>query len=303
MVKGRRSLVRTELGVSWTEEFAEQQQAAFSACPEAHRFSDEEAEDFLLTALTCDFADEGDVGKALRKHGIAYPPELAYDTYRLGRHIFRRWADHQLRDLILNRVVGFSARECAAIIRRRMDAVMELVKDYFYAGGMAGLRRLGVGDMVGPAKAALSAEQMRQYQATLLYAKLKLHQFTTETEPARAPTRWEQQKLLRRLHLRQVQMHSLKRSLRRLRTERKALVGRLRHLQTEIPELRTLAEELEAVNTQRRALETSHAELLAQQQREHAAAIELLQTQLAAKRAGYARALALREHLLPAGGR
>ncbi|HEY3368082.1 MAG TPA: hypothetical protein VGK74_23735 [Symbiobacteriaceae bacterium] len=301
MAQQKRSLVLSDLAASWTEDFSEQQQAAFATCPEAARYSDEEVEDFLMVAFTYDSHGQDhrtDLGKPLRKVGISHPAELAYDGYRLGRFIFRRWGDPAFRELIIGRVMHLPVRSWAGIMRGKFSDAMDMVVQYRFAGGLAALRLAGLGDMIPAVKAAFSPEQQAQYAAVLLYGKLKLHQFITEPEPARTPTRWEQQKLLRRLHLRQVQMRSLKRSLHHLARERKALTNRLRALGEEVPELRHLAGLVAAVGAESQAAESRHAEAMAAQARQYEAAIGTLQARVEAVRANYAEALALRDSLL-----
>lgn len=303
MARHTRYLVQSDLHVSWTEEFAARQQADFAACPEAASYSDEEAEEFLMVAQSYDNTireNRTDVGKGLRQAGISHPPELTYDPYRLGRHIFRRWGSPVFRELVIQRVIRLNVRSMTGLMRRRFTDVMAMVEDMHLAGGLAGLRVAGLGDMIGQVKAAFTPRQRAQYAAILLYGKLRMHQFITEPEPARAPTRWELQKLLRRLHLRQVQMRSLRRSLHHLRQDRKELVSRLRALNEDVPELRHLAELLESVEGDRAAAERLHAEALAEQTRQHEADMAAVRRRIEAVRAGHAATLALRDHLLGA---
>ncbi|HYF94810.1 MAG TPA: hypothetical protein VD969_21560 [Symbiobacteriaceae bacterium] len=303
MARRKRYLVLSDLASSKTADFAERQQADFADCPAAARYSDEEAEDFLLVAMTYDFGVPGkrpDLGKPLRKVGISYPPDLTYDSYRMGRHIFRRWGDQQFRKLIIGRVMHVNAGSWGGVLRRKLTAVMEMVEHYLLAAGVAALRLAGLDDLIPAVKSAFSPEQQAHYAAVLLYGKLTLHRFITEPEPARAPSRWEQRKLLRRLRLRQVQMRSLRRSLYHLRRERKALLSRLRALSEEAPEVRLLAEQLEAVEAERQAAESRHAEAAAAQRLQYEAAIAALRTQVEAVRADHAQALALRDRLLGA---
>lgn len=302
MSRLKRYLVLSDLADSWTEEFAERQRAAFAACPEAHGYSDEEAEDFLATATALDVVDRSDrydLGKPLRKAGIAYPPELAYDAYRLGRHLLHRWGDAAFRETLMHRVLQPDAQAFARL-RRDVNRALAVVSQNRLASGLAALRWSGLADMIPAVKAAFTPKQQTQYAAQLLYGKLRLHEFLTTPEPARAPSRWEQQKMLRRLHLRQVQMRSLGRSLHHLRRERKALLNHLRSLSGEVPELRPLAEQLEAVRAEQAAVESRHAEALAAQTQLHEAAVLALQAEIHAARAGYAEALAMRDRLLGA---
>ncbi|MDF2628300.1 MAG: hypothetical protein K0R39_2131 [Symbiobacteriaceae bacterium] len=305
MAKRRRYLVLTDLADAGFAENAERFRQALAACPEAAAYSDEESEAFLMVAAAFDWMEEVELGGLIRSIGISHPPELMYDAYRLSRYFFRRWGDQALREKLSKEIVSLHPAAVAKF--RRRDGVSharEMVQNLALAPGLAILRRSKLDDLAAAVLEGFTPWQQAKYEAQLIYGKVRMHQLMTEPEPARTPTRWEQAKVKRRLSLHDVQIHTLGRSLRSLRGERKALLNRIRAVQRQDePELLRLAAQMEAVHQEREATEARHAEALAEQARQFEGALAALRTQAAVTGDGYQRALALRNRLLvPSGG-
>lgn len=306
MAKQRRYLVLSGLADAGFEEFAAQQRQAIAACPEAAAISDDEAEEFLMAAAGFDWLEVSELGAYIRRLGLSHPPELLYDPYRLGRYFFRRWGDPAVRAKIGSPKIRLHPDWVTGFRRRNnVKELVRLVVDMALSPGIAALRRSGLEDFVPKVIEALSPSQKEKFETQMLYAKVRMHQLLNEPEPARMPTRWEQARLKRRLRLHEVQIHSLGRSLRTLRGERRALVNRIRAVgRQDEPDLRRLAGVMEAVQAERQAAEESHATALAEQSQRFEAALAELRAQAEAVRGSYAAALALRDCLLvrPGGG-
>lgn len=306
MGKARRTLIVGAISASGRGEFPRRQQERFEACPEAARYSDEEAEDFIYVALCLDRAEYGAMSHILGTAGISAPVEVTFDSYRLGRYLFRRWASPDLREALLGRIVLLGPHSLAQLKRKRnQKEIMQLMELLSPPAALAGLRRSGTPDLVATAKGLMTPEQRSQYQALLHFAKVQMHQFLTEPEPPRRPTRWDHEKLARRLRLRDVQLRSMRKSLHHLRRERQALLARLRQntMAEQRPELRRLAESLAALQHADVEAERLHAATLAARSAKNQEALATLRAQLADAETQYSRALALRRALVGMNGR
>jgi len=275
--------VAREVMQSRMEDFAALQQERFAACPEAAQYSDEEVSDFLAAAQYLDASELKGTVAMLRRAKIAFPPDLAFDSYRLGRHLLSRWGDPSLRDTFFHDAMTVNYRLLARL--RRQGDIQGLV-DFADQDGppaaLSVLRNNGLGDMLPAVFAAFSPELATRHQALLLAGKVLMHRFLTEPAPQRQPSRWEQRKLIRRIRLRDVQLRSMKRSLHTLRRERKSLLARLPGAtRRDQPELDVLAVQLQQIRAARAELEQNHAATLAQQARQHQEVMAALQEQLA----------------------
>lgn len=285
------------------EGFAEEQQAALAACPEAARFDDQEVEAFWAAALYLDMLEPNDVAKRIQKARISHPPELAFDPYRVGRHLFRRWSDPAVREAFLQRGVELEAALLARLGRDRDLPGLRPTLDHW--GGPAVvyfLRRYRLGDLVAPLFESYTPEEARRHQALMHYGRLQLHQFLTEPEPARTPSSWERQKLARRIRLREVQLRAMRRSLRKVSQEHRDLQARLRELaRTEHPELRPLADEWVRLRKQLQEMERRHRTELAALTAQHQEAQARLRAELALTQEVYRKTISLRRSWLQMG--
>ncbi|HWI61128.1 MAG TPA: hypothetical protein VNT75_04805 [Symbiobacteriaceae bacterium] len=300
MAKRRRYLTWPALRGADSDEFLKAQAERFAACPEAAAFSDEDAQDFMLVASMLDGCQPDDVLRMLRNAGVSPPIDIIYDCYRMARHFIRRWHEPGVRERFLTRSVTVPAKAIARLRRFRNPAEMHrTVERHGPVGAVAIYRTAHVADLIGDLRATFTPKEQITYQSTLLWAKVELHRLTTEGEPARIPSRWEQQKLVRRLHLRDVQLRTMRRARRHLRGERTALLSRLREIGVqEQPELRELADELETIRLTRAEAERNHQAALAEQSERCRETIARLESEVAAAEAGYQAALALRRNLL-----
>ena len=301
MAQRRRYLVAPDVQASRRAEFAAIQQERFAACPEAAQFTDEEVSDFLSAAQYLDAADQKTTVAILHRARIAFPPELAFDEYRLGRHLLHRWREPEFRDAFLGNAMHLDYRLLAQIKRRRdIEALLDFADHDGPPAALSVLRNHGMADLIPALLEAFSPQQAARYQALLLYGKLVMHRFLTEPEPPGQPSQWEQRKLIRRIRLRDVQLRSMRRSLHTLRRERKSLLALLpvkgRRDQSELD---ALASELAQIRVVRAEAERRHTAALAQQAQRHQEAVVLLQQQLAAASQDYSDTLAVRKAWLP----
>lgn len=305
MPSNRRYLVARALNRSRIEEyaaaFAAEQEATMAACPDAAGITDLEAEEFWAAAVFIDSMDRNAIVKGLKRAHIPYPPTLAFDVYRLARHLFRRWNDPALRKALLEHVVNFDAGRLARLRRSGDISTMGPTIELFGAPACLWvLRHYDMSHMVEPLVASFTPEETARYRALLQFGKLTLHRFMTEPEPATAPSPWEQQKLARRIRLREVQLRSMRRSLHKLRRERGALLERLRETgRIDQPELDAMAAELAELRARRAAAAKEHARELADRAESHRQALARLHAELTASEADYQAALARRRTWLP----
>lgn len=301
MAGPRRYLYLPDFARSRDSDFAAAQEEAFAACPAAAAYSDHEVEDFLSAAFYLDHGDRMEITDSLRRARIAIPPELTFDEYRLTRYLFRRWRDPGVSEAFLQRGIQLDWGRLAQLRRRGQTAELVTLADFHGVPvALATLRRYGMGHLIPVLLEAISPEEKARHRALMLHGRLLLHRCLTEPEPPRRPSRWEQQKLTRRLQLREVQLRAMRRSRHRLRRERKQLIGRLRSAgQNEQPELAGLAKELAALQAQRVAARRRHETAAAQQTARCQSTISRLQAELAATRQDHARTLAERAQWLP----
>lgn len=297
MGKRRRFLVADAIRQSRDEEFAPAQEAALAACPEADRFTEAEIEAFWAAAVYLDCSTCEVITGSLQKARIAYPPELSFDAYRLGRYIFRRWSDPAVRQAFLERSLHIDLQGLARLRRTRDVAGLGPSIDWWGAPAVLYvLRRYGMEDLVQPLLDTFTPEEAARYKALMQFGKLTLHRFLTELEPPRAPSPWEQQKLARRIRLREVQLTSMQRSLLKLSQERKDLQARLRELgRVDQPELSALAAEWAQLRAQRAEAERRHEAARAELEARHREAIARLRAEVAAAERDFSEALALRQ--------
>lgn len=283
--------------------FAAEQEATLAACPEANRFEDEEVEVFWAAALYLDLLEPNDGARRIQRARISYPPELAFDAYRLGRHLFRRWNDPPIREAFLQRGVELEAGLLARLGRDRDLAGFRPTLNFW--GGPAViyfLRRYHMADLVSALLESYTPEEARRHQALMHYGRLQLHRFLTESEPARTPSPWERQKLARRIRLREVQMRAMRRSLHKVRQEHKELQARLRELaRTEHPELRPLVAEWASLRKQLQEMERQHRTELAALTARHQEAQARVRAELASAQEAYRNTLSLRRSWLRLG--
>lgn len=176
---------------------------------------------------------------------VSFPVQLSYDEYRLGRHVLGRWPDAALRKAFLQHAWYFT-RPVIRRLRASEDvkALMPSVERYGTPAVISTLRYNDFAGVIPSLLAALSPAQETRYRALLMFAKRRMHEFITHPEPRRQPSRWEQQKVARRIRLRDVQLRSMQRSVHLLHQERKALLSRLRESRRQQhPELDVLAAE------------------------------------------------------------
>ncbi|MDF2629178.1 MAG: hypothetical protein K0R39_3009 [Symbiobacteriaceae bacterium] len=304
VTKHRRYLTRKEIRVAQRDDGPATVEALLSAFPEAARFTDEEAEDFLLVAIYLDWCSVEMARQLLQKVRIAVPAEIAFDAYRLGRHLFRHWGDPEVRRAVLARGVMDSDQALIArIIRRRNGYEIEdLVRRMSSPAFFAWVRQFGAPDLNELVWDLLNDKEQREHRTLVSMAKVIMHRLITEPEPPRRPTRWDQEKLARRLHLRDVQMRAMRKSVHHLRRERKALMVSLRERsQQERPELQALAAQLAGLRAARAAAQAAAAAELAEHAQRQEAELQRRRTELAHLRQDLAAGLAERQSWLTAG--
>jgi hypothetical protein len=302
MVRQRRYLVRQEVSASREVEFAAAQEQQLAACPDAAVYSDEQAEEFLWTAEYLDHTSRQRLVSELLRARIAFPPELTYDSYRLGRYLLRRWGEPAIREAYLR--YGFTYYDIKQIARLKragdLQVFLSFVNSYGPVNALWLLRRHGMEARIPEVVAAFSPEQAARHRALMSYARLIMYRFLTEPEPSRQPSRWEQQKLARRVRLRDVQLHSMRKSLHTMGQDRRELLARLREVgRPNQPELDALAKAFEEIRLARAEAEQRHAAALAEQARQYQERMARLQAELAAARQDYSEWQALRSSWLP----
>jgi hypothetical protein len=296
MGRGRRYLVARAIAASVGEEFATEQERLYAECPEAAQYTDEQAEDFLHAAQYMDTFSRSSILANLRSARISFPVELTYDVYRLGRHVLGKWHDAALRTAFLHHAWYFTK----PVMRRLkasegVHALMPSVELHGTPAVISTLRHNNFADVIPEVVAALSPAQATRYRALLQFAKRRMHEFITQPEPGRQPSRWEQQKMARRIRLRDVQLRSMQRSVHSLHQERRELFSRLRESKRQQhPELDALATELARLRAGWAEAARQHAAALAQQARAHREAVAHLSATLAAELEDYHSTLAVR---------
>ncbi|MFZ5825871.1 MAG: hypothetical protein ACOY94_16360 [Bacillota bacterium] len=302
MAKHRRFLVTHAIAESRRAGFPAAQEAAFAACPEAARFTDEEAEEFWVAARYIDWIRPADVGRSLRWARVTYPPDISFDAYRLGRHLFRRWDDPAVRQGFLERGISIETRGLAKLRRtRQVSYLYDMLEEWGSPATLWLLRRHDMADLIPAVLESFTEALLNRHRALLLYGKLTLHRFLTEPEPAKALSPWEQRKLARRLQLREVQLRSMRGSLRKLGRERSHLLDRLRDLgRVDRRELDALAAELAELRAQRAEEDRQHAAAIEAQANRYREVLARLRADVAAAERGYEQALAVRRTWLPA---
>lgn len=282
------------------ERFAAEQEAALAACPEATRFEDEEVEAFWAAALYLDMLDPNEVARQIQRARISYPAEVAFDAYRLGRHLFRRWSDPAIREAFLQRGVELEAGPLARLGRDRDLVGLRPTLNFWGGPGLIYcLRRYRLDNLISPLLESYTPEEALRHQALMHYGRLQLHRFLTESEPARTPSPWERRKLARRLRLREVQMRAMRRSLHKVRQEHRDLQARLRELaRTEHPELRPLVDEWAGLRKQLQEVERQHRTELAALMERHQEAQARLRAEFALAQEAYRKTLGLRRSWL-----
>jgi hypothetical protein len=284
VVRRRKYLYLQDLAASMQPEFAAAQEEQFAACPAAQQYTDPEVGEFLALAHYLDYSPAEEIIKGLRRAHIAFPPDQAFNEYRLCRHILRRSQDPAVREAFFQRglILDWAAMRR---LKQRAD-LTELLKFADVHGPPAALgimRRFGMEHLVADLVHAFSPEQVARCRALLLFGRLLMHRCIDQPEPSRQPTRWEQEKLARRIRLRDVQVRSMQRSQHRLRRERKALLARVRQIGLgDQPELDALALELAAIRAEREAAERQHRWTMQELSRQHHEAVQRLQAELAA---------------------
>lgn len=296
MGRFRRFLVRRAVYDSYEDDFPAAQEAALTACPEAARFTDEDAEAFWAVALYLDTADHTAITKSLKRAKIPYPPELAFDEYRLSCYLFRRWSDPGVRHAFLDLGLTLDYSRLARFRRTRdLAGFRPNMEAWGTPASLYVLRRSGMVDMIPPLLDTFSPQEAARHKALIQFGKLALHRFLTELEPARVPTPWEQQKLVRRIRLREVQLRSLRGSLRKLRQERTSLQSRLQEIgRIDQPQLNALASEWGQLRSQLAEAEQRHVVALEEQESRYRKEVARLQAELAATEKDYSDTLAVR---------
>ncbi|HLN60546.1 MAG TPA: hypothetical protein VK464_03270 [Symbiobacteriaceae bacterium] len=303
MEQRKRSLVVSDVSSEDPAEFQAVQAARYAACPEAARFTDEEVQEFLGVAQYIDAAGRKYLVDGMRMARLSYPPELAVDPYRLGRHILRRWQEPGFREAFLGRAI-FDDYGGVAKLKRKCDLkdLITLV-DTYGPGAFFVLRRHGMDAQIPIVTAALDPDRATWLHGAMCFARLLMHRYLTQPEPARRSTPWEQQKVARRIHLRDIQLRSLRRNLRQLTGQRKRLLAELRASSQIHPELPALASELAQLKAARLEAERRHQAALEEQARHYQTQLAPAQAELAAARAAYDATLTLRRTWLPISGR
>lgn len=280
-------------------EFAAEQEAAILACPEADRFEDHEVEAFWAAALYLDMLEPERVAKRLQKARIAYPPELAFDEYRLGRYLFRRWSDPVVREAFLDRGIELEMRSWVNMGREPGLADLRPTLNYWGGPALIHFLRRYRQRLIAPLFESYTPEEEARHRALMQFGRLQLHRFLTEAEPARTPSAWERRKLAKRIHLREVQVSSMRRSIRKIGQERRALQARLRELaRTEHPELRLLADEWASLRQQLQELEREQQAELAALTAQHQEALAQRRRALSLEQAAHQEVLRLRRRWL-----
>ncbi|MFZ5817307.1 MAG: hypothetical protein ACOY93_18750 [Bacillota bacterium] len=286
------------------ERFAAEQEAAMAVCPEAARFTDHEVEAFWVAGLYLDMLNPKGVARQIRKARISHPVEVAYDPYRLGRHLFRRWEDPAVRQAFLDRAVEVETASLARLARE--EDLADLRPTLRFWGGPAllyFLRKFRLEQVVERLLESYTPEEAVRHQALMRYGRLQLHRFLTESEAVRTPSSWEREKLARRLRLREVQLRTMRRSLHKVSQEHRELQARLRQLaRSEHPELRPLADEWVRLRKQLQAMEREQKAELEALTARHQEEQARLRAELALAGEWYRRTLRLRRSWLRAEG-
>lgn len=306
MTRRRRYLVLNEVMASREEGFADTLAERWAIGNEPARYSDEEAGEFLTAAQFLDTIDPATLVKRLRKARIGFPAELTFDPYRLGRHLLRRWPDETFRDTLRTQVMEVDWALLARLRRKgRVEGLLWLADRVGPPVAVATMRRFGMTDLIRPMLEAFSPQLHERYRALLQVGKALMHRYIHEPEPARKPSPWEQQKLLQRIRLRDLQVRAMRKSLYALRRHRRAMLARLRGSERRIqqPALEALAVELQEIRLARAEAERQHAAALQEQAERYRREIARLKEELARVREDGGAAMAIRRAWLGAEGK
>ncbi len=304
MTRRRRYLTALVGYRSQTSAFLEVERGESAACPEAARITDEEAQAFFLAARQMDFIDRDVITERFRKAGLRYPPEFHFSEYRLARFLFHQWENPEVREAFFRHVLQVEESPHLRIAEVVDPTVLHDTAEYWGPPAFCHLLRVkGRPDLVQPLLDSLGPKLRTQNEGMLLHAKRMLYRFLTDAGPAQVRSRWEQQKVNRLIRLREVQLRSMRRSLRKVKQEHREVQARLRELaRSEHPELRQLAAEWAELRTQERAAEQEQKERLAELNRRQQGELSDLRAKQRRILQDYQAVLALRQGWLPATG-
>jgi hypothetical protein len=302
VAKHRRYLTRMEIRAARKD--PDKTEARLAACPEAASITREEAEDFLMVSIYLDSGEAVHARRLLQKAHITVPTEIASDAYRLGRHLFRRWGDPEVRAAVLAR--GAMQADEAFLLgiarRRNRHEIERLIQQAASPVFFAAMRQYEAPDLIEPTWDWLSDEEKADHRTLVAMAKVVMHRYMTEPEPPLRPTRWDQEKLARRLHLRDVQMRAMRKSVHHLRRQRKELMTALRERSQQArPELQALALQLAELRTARAEAERAALAAQTEQAQRHQVTLLPMITELERLRQDLAAALAERQSWLTGG--
>lgn len=258
----RRLIVRPRLLSN--EEWEEAEAKHLAACPEAASYEEAEVLEFLGAVWYLDHVNERDMVDWLKENRIPFPPAFTFDTYRLSRYLLHQWHKAEIRKALHYQLRFLDSAAIARIRRtRRSEELLRLVQNYTSPLATSMLRLNGLADLVPEMMEAMPPEWLSGHRALLHCGRRLMHICLTEPPQPRS-TQWDRQKLLRRIHHRDLQLQSMRKSLYRLRRERKELLERIRMAGADVPpELGRLAADLQNLRRERSEAEARHARALA----------------------------------------
>lgn len=246
------------------EEWEEAEARRLASCPKAAAYDEDEVLEFMGAVWYLDHVRERDLIDVLKESRIPFPPAFTFDTYRLSRYLLHHWHKPEIREALHYQVRFVDTSAITRIRRTRVrEELVRLVKNYTTPMATSMLRFNGLGELVPEMLKAIPAEWLSGHRALLHCGRLLMHQCLTEPPQPRT-TQWDRQKVLRRINHRDLQLQSMRKSLYRLRRERKALLDRIRRAGVNVPpELGQLAAELQNLRRERAEVEARHARALA----------------------------------------
>lgn len=261
-LRRRRLIVRPRLLSN--EEWEEAEAKRLAACPEAAAYDETEVLKFLGAVWYLDHVNERDMVDWLKESRIPFPPAFTFDAYRLSRYLLHQWHKAEIRAAFDYQLRFMDSAAIARIRRTRgREDLLRLVQIYTSPLATSMLRLNGLADLVPEMMEVMPPEWLSGHRALLHCGRRLMHTCLTEPPQPRS-TQWDRQKLLRRIHHRDLQLQSMRKSLYRLRRERKTLLDRIRRAGAHVPpELGQLAADLQNLRQERSEAEARHARTLA----------------------------------------
>lgn len=298
MVRRRQYFVPPELLDLAGEEYATRQEQLLAACPEATQFTDEEAEDFLAATVYFDVIDYRTIVEGLRRGRIPVPVRTASNPYLVGRHVLSQWQKPDLRQTFFRNAESLAVDfSLLAKLRRRREIgeLLHIAGRHLSPALFSVFRRHGLSDVIPVIVAAFSPDLIVRHRALLLHGKVLMHRLLNEPEPERRPSRRKRFNLTRRLRLREVQLHSMRRSVHVLSRERDHLLDLVSSaMGQENPEWEALMAEAKQVRHDLAEAERRYSATMQEEDQKYQPEIAALRAELASLQQDFADTLAQR---------